>query len=231
MSLATRRVLTIICFLRSPKLNSPKPYTKRRALRILSILRWALNDGTHWSSCHKLTHIWIRDLTHVCSSERWPRNLWMQLIHTRLRGKRLAKNAESVQEEIVREREQQAPDQMRLLQQRGGQTKGLRRKQKKTREGRLKCHKLSVCEQKQRLENAATLCRNISIERSSYQDGGVSRLRSCLASWQWEQLCLCHCAGRPGQTDKDGCISGKRECKLNYTCPGTFHTCCICLCI
>lgn len=49
----------------------------------------------------------------------------MQLIHTRLRGKRLAKNAESVQEGIVREREQQAPEQMRLLQQRRGQTKGL----------------------------------------------------------------------------------------------------------
>lgn len=128
-----------------------------------------------------------RDLTHVCPSERWPRNLWMQLIHTRLRGKRLAKNAESVQEEIVREREQQAPDRTRLLQQRGGQTKGLL---KNPAEEGWSATKLSVCEQKQRLENAATLCRNMSIERSSYQDGAVLHLCSCLASWRWEQLCL-----------------------------------------
>lgn len=39
VSLAFRRVLTIMCFLRSPELDSPKRYTKRRALRILSILR------------------------------------------------------------------------------------------------------------------------------------------------------------------------------------------------
>lgn len=217
MSLAIQRVLTVMCFLHSPELDSPKPYTKRRALRILSILRWALNDGIHWNSCHKLTHIWIRDLTHVCPSERWPRNLWMQ--HTRLRGKRLAKNAESVQEEIVREREQQAPDQTRLLQQRRGQIKGLLKNPAEEGWSATK------------LENAATLCRNISIERSSYQDGAVPHLCSCLASWQWEQLCLCYCAGRPGPTDKDGCISGKRVCKLYHTCPETFHTCCICLCM